>query len=423
MKLDIIREKIGENVHFTGITDSRYKTNLITINFINNLSLDTASANALTAYLIDKSNSEYPQYDEFARFMSGMYKAEIYSSISTFGNAQIITVSGSAIDNKYALDNENLSMELCNSLCDCVFSPATENGAFIDDRFETERKNLIDDINASINEKRIYAVNRANEIMFSGQPCGLAKNGNVDTASALTNAKTFELYKKLINESKVEIIFIGCGAFDDIKQYIKDKFDSLSGERNTDILPVNTEIDGSLKEVTDIFNVVQSKMVLGFKSNDYKEAPMTVMSALYGGTPSSKLFKNVREKLSLCYYCASRANKATSSLKVDCGVESENIEKARTEILHQLELMCSGDITDDEVSETKLALINALKGTADSPSGLSAWYLTRILSGDLLTPDEQIERIKAVTKEEIIKSAQSLTLDTVYVLTGEASDE
>ena len=178
-----------------------------------------------------------------------------------------------------------------------------------------------------------------------------------------------------------------------------------------------------MKEVTEYFNVVQSKMVLGFKSENYDEAPMTVMAALYGGTANSKLFKNVREKLSLCYYCAARANRATRSLKVDCGVESENIEKARAEILRQLDLIKSGEVTDDEVRETKLALVNALKTTADSPSTLSAWYLTRILSGNLNSPDEQIQRLNAVTKEEIIKAAQSLKLDTVYVLTTEGSNE
>ena len=421
--MNIKREKIAKNVHFCGITDKRYKTNSISINFITNLSLDTASANALSAYLLDKSNSEYKEYDEFAKLLNSMYKAEIYSSITSYGNAQIISISANAIDNKYALNGEDLRLESVRTLMSCIFSPALDNGQFFDDRFKTERKNLVDDINATINEKRTYAINKANEIMFGGQPCGIAKNGAAKIAEGLENKTTFDLYKKLISESIVEIIFIGCGDFEDIKEFVKEKFSASENERNTEIIPVNTKADGELKEVTEYFNVVQSKMVLGFKSENYDEAPMTVMAALYGGTANSKLFKNVREKLSLCYYCAARANRATRSLKVDCGVESENIEKARAEILRQLDLIKNGEVTDDEVRETKLALVNALKTTADSPSTLSAWYLTRILSSNLISPDEQIQRLNAVTKEEIIKAAQSLKLDTVYVLTTEGSNE
>lgn len=421
--MNIKREKIAENVYFCGVTDKRYKTNQISINFITNLSLDTASANALAAYLLDKSNSQYSEYDEFAKYLNSLYKAEIYSSITSYGNAQIISFSANAIDNKYALSGEDLRLLSAKTLMNCVFSPATLDGKFYEERFKTERKNLVDDINAVINEKRTFAINRANEIMFSGQPCGIAKNGTAEIAVNLENTEVFEVYKKLISTAKIEIIFIGCGEFDDIKSFVSSEISAFSGERNTEILPLKTSENEETKEVTEYFNVVQSKMVLGFKSDCYSEAAMSVMAALYGGTANSKLFKNVREKLSLCYYCAARATKATQSLKVDCGVESENIEKAKAEILHQLDLIKSGDVTDDEVTETKLALSGALKSTTDSPQALSAWFLTRILSGDLITPDEQIEKINAVTKDEIISAAKSLKLDTVYVLTTEGANE
>ena len=183
--MNIKREKIAKNVHFCGITDKRYKTNSISINFITNLSLDTASANALSAYLLDKSNSEYKEYDEFAKLLNSMYKAEIYSSITSYGNAQIISISANAIDNKYALNGEDLRLESVRTLMSCIFSPALDNGKFFDDRFKTERKNLVDDINATINEKRTYAINKANEIMFGGQPCGIAKNGTAEIAEGL----------------------------------------------------------------------------------------------------------------------------------------------------------------------------------------------------------------------------------------------
>ena len=420
--MDINRVKIGENIHFCSIIDKRYKTNSISLNFVTKLSDDTVSAYALIPALLDKANTEYPEYDEFSKMLNGMYKADIESYATSFGNKQIVSVVGNCIDDKYALSNEPLRLMTAKTVYNCAFSPVLKDGKFIAERFETERANLIDDINAEINDKRTYAINRANEIMFSGEPCGISKNGTADGAKALTNEGVLSAYEKLITNSQIEIIFVGtCGA-DEIKNFFTEKFAQNKTDRNIEIPSVKFGSNQNVKEVTDKFKVVQSKMVLGFKTESFDEAIMSMMTALYGGTPSSKLFKNVREKLSLCYYCAARGNASTGSIKVDCGVENENIVKAKDEILHQLELMKNGEITDSEVEETKLALCGSLKSLADSPSTLKSWYLTRILTGDLKTPDQRIAELLAVTKEQIIAASKSLVLDTVYVLTGEGCE-
>ena len=421
--MNIIREKIGENIHFCAICDERYKTANISVNFVTSLDEDTVSAYALIPSLIDKSNANYPEYDEFSKMLNGMYKADIEAYTSTYGNAHIISVSGSSIDDRFALSGEKLRLQTAKTVYDCIYSPVLSDDGFISDRFETERANLIDDINAQINDKRSYAIGRANEIMFSGQPCGIDKNGTVEDAKALKNSDVLSAYRNLINTAKIEIVFVGADGADEIKDFFTEKFGGENGDRNTEITEVIKGTDGNIKEVTDKFKVAQSKMVLGFKAESFDEAVMNMAIALYGGTPSSKLFKNVREKLSLCYYCAARLNTATCSVRVDCGVENENITKAKDEILRQLELMKNGEITDSEVEETKLALCNSLKSIADSPSTLRGYYLTRILGGDLQSPDERIEKISNVTKEQIIGAVQGLTLDTVYVLTGEGENE
>ena len=144
-----------------------------------------------------------------------------------------------------------------------------------------------------------------------------------------------------------------------------------------------------------------------------------LMSTLLGETPFSKLFANVREKLSLCYYCASGFNDSKGTLMIDSGVENVNVEKARVEILNQLDDIRKGNFTDEEMSNSILSILNLLKGVGDTPSSLVNWYFSRFCRGEIISPDEEISRIKAVTREQIIEAANSFKLDTVYVMTGE----
>ncbi len=170
--------------------------------------------------------------------------------------------------------------------------------------------------------------------------------------------------------------------------------------------------------VTEPHDVAQSKMVMAFKTGYENIAVMRLMNAVYGGSPISKLFMNVREKLSLCYYCSSGYNDRKGVLYVDSGVEHANAKKAEAEILNQLEAMKKGDFTDDEFENARRTMLNGIKGVSDNANDIGNWYFQRIYSGDIFTPEEYIERLKKVTREEVIAAANSLRLDTVYVLTG-----
>ena len=161
---------------------------------------------------------------------------------------------------------------------------------------------------------------------------------------------------------------------------------------------------------------------MGFRSGtvlrdgDYPK--MALMSELYGGAPSSKLFMNVREKMSLCYYCVSMPEAVKGIMFVRAGIENENFETARDAILEQLELVKKGEFTDEELSSAKLSLINAYREISDNPQSLQNWYIGRALSGITQSPDETIEVVKNITKEEIVATANKVVLDTVYFLRG-----
>ena len=140
---------------------------------------------------------------------------------------------------------------------------------------------------------------------------------------------------------------------------------------------------------------------------------------IMGGTPFSRLFLNVREKLSLCYYCAARFDGATGIMMVDIGLEKGNKDKAKEEILRQLSLVAQGEFDGEELENTKLSYINSLKSVGDSLAAIESWYLMQILWYEQPASTEQeVEAVQAVTREQVIGAASQVTLDTVYFLTS-----
>lgn len=419
------RKRIGgedSGIFLTVLTDKKLKTNSFIVHFMTRLTEENAAANAAVAFMTEDCCKEYPDITSFSRRLAQLYGSSIRGGISRFYDNQTITVSGSSIADKYALEGEEISYGLLKLICGCIFEPPTENEAFPEKQFALKRQELIDDIDADINDKRSYAIKRARAEIYENEPTGLAVKGEREAAAALTPAQAYAAYRELLKSARIEIIFVGTELPEKCEKLIEEKFGALERENvcypDSKPSPVKKEP----KFVTERLDVVQSKMVMAFKHDIAGDVtPATrIFNAVFGSTPFSMLFKNVREKLSLCYYCSSSFNSEKRTVFVDSGVESGNIDAAREEILRQLELIRKGEFSDELLEQSKLYVICALKGVGDSPRSAADWYFEYCLESEenTLSPEEYIERIKAVTKEDVCAFAKALTLDTVYVLTG-----
>ncbi|MGI5959111.1 MAG: EF-P 5-aminopentanol modification-associated protein YfmF [Massiliimalia sp.] len=421
------RESLQDGIYFSSISDKRFKTNRIAMNFIVPLSRETAAQNALLSYLMRKSTAAYPDFTEFSRYLTGLYGAYADGSVDKMGDSQVVTFSVGALDDRYTLEGEPLTQLLSQVLCDMVLHPALENGQFPEKEIALEKNALCDTIRAEINDKRAYAVSRASALMCQGEPFGLSRYGTVEEVMALTGQQLIDAYHHLLETARVEVIFAGSGCAETAKQIVAEAF---SGQKRSyqpapqtvPHLPVQQVL-----EETEVMDVNQSKMVLGFSSGLGAESSwipaFRVMTAVFGGTPMSKLFLNVREKMSLCYYCAARPDRTKGIVRVDCGVENVNIQKARAEILNQLEEMKQGNITEEEISHAVMSLVNSYKTLNDSNVAISGHYLGEILTNTIRTPEEEAELIRGVTKEQIVEMANKLHLDICYVLTGKEGSE
>ena len=420
------RVQIAEGVYFNTIFDNRFKTSRIAVTMLVGLDKDKVAANAIVPNILTRSCKAYPTYFEFSQKLDMLYGTSITGINSKMGDFQALTLYAVGIDDKYSLDGESVNKEMAEIICDVLFDPNVENGEFKEEDFKQEQRQLIEAIDAQFNNKRAYSMKRFLEVMFKDEKYGINKYGTKEQVLALTSKDAYNAYLEIIKTAKVEIMCLGSNDNDDVCRLFKEKFSSIErdfAEGENVVVPRATEV----KEQTDRLDVEQSKLILGFRTDcaepSDKVSGMKLTSAVLGGTAHSKLFNNVREKLSLCYYCSSAYDSNKGLLYIESGVQKENIEKAKAAILNEIEEMKKGNITDEEMTSTKLSLCNKYMTSVDSPSGTQAWYLAQMLKGKPISPQEQAELINAVTKEQVVAAANKLTLDTVYVLTKNDSEE
>ncbi len=422
MSITFNKESLYNGIDFSSLVDKRFKTNLISIWIIDKLSDENAPYNALLMSFISKSNKKYPDITLLNKKLSSLYGASLSGTTSKVGDNQFMMLGMSCIADKYALDSEKLTSESVDILMDCLLNPNVENNGFSKKLFNPIKQELIDDIEAIINDKRSYALMKTSKISMKGEPSSTRSCGEKEYAENITPVSAYERYLELLKTSEIKIVFVGSECPSEVKEKIKERLSVINrnfkGKTTSEFSPAKAE---PVFE-TELLDVMQSKMVMSFKCSDRNSHAVRLMTAIFGATPFSKLFVNVREKMSLCYYCAARYDEVKGVLNVDSGVEQENIEKARTEILNQLESMKKGEFTDEEMNNSLLSLINAAKSMNDSAASLASWYLKQDVMGTNYSPEEEIEHLKSVTREDIIKAASSLTLDTVYVLTKKGDE-
>ncbi|MBR2875839.1 MAG: insulinase family protein [Clostridia bacterium] len=420
-------EEFGNGTEFCTVKAEGFKTACASVSFMLPLS-DKASGYALVPNILTRSSEKYPTLTLLERQLATLYGAEIATDVSKIGEHQVLKVAIASVDDRFALHNEKIVSECCRVLFELVFNPKLTDGKFDAEEVESEKRLLAEQLSAEMSDKRVYAKNRCEEIMCEEELYGINRLGTVEDINAITAETLSENYKTLLKEARVLVSVSANGniEIDSIKKMFTEYVSRI--ERNislSDTLYVEKAED--VTYVKETAPVKQGKLVMGFrmgmKNRDDNYAARRIMTDVFGGNPNSKLFKVVREEMSLCYYCSARMVRAKGIMLVQSGIESFNEEKAKEAILNQLEEIKKGNFTEDDLDASKKALEDAFKSVSDSPEALDSWFTTQIGSGEYLYPEDYINAFKKVTKEEVIKAAEEVTLDTVFMLEGTEEDE
>ncbi|MBR2715383.1 MAG: insulinase family protein [Ruminococcus sp.] len=422
----LIRRSITDSVTFNTIKESRFKTTRISVTAFLPLDITTAANNALMSLVLTRSCEKYPDFTVLSRKLSSLYGASLSSGFRKMGDVQALTFSISGIDDRFALSDEIISKELSTLLCDVIFNPFLKDGLFDINECEQERRQLIDMIDAEFNEKRIYSSQKALSIMCSDEAYGINRYGTKEDVIAATPQDLYTAWQNMLKKARFEIIYVG----DSDSSMAFDVFNSRFSEISRTPSVLNTQVvkcAENVKVENEDMELSQSKLIMGFRTEiaepDEDVMAVRLMCSVLGGTAHSKLFCNVREKLSLCYYCSSSYIRSKGIMLVESGVERENIEKTKEAILGEIKAMQNGEITDEEIEATKMSMANAFYSSCDTVGGINSYYLSQMLDGTIYTPQQAVDKVNSLTKEDVVRCAKKLTLDTVFTLTGVQSLE
>ena len=221
----------------------------------------------------------------------------------------------------------------------------------------------------------------------------------------------------LINTANIEIFYVGR----EDKPYVQEQFTkafSTLDNRTVQPFPKSAKsvAKSTVAELSESMDVNQTKLIMAFKTDCSNRHANIVMHAILGLTPTSKLFANVREKLSLCYYCQSSIDNTKGVLYIDSGIEPKNYEQSKQAILQQVEDLKDGNSSEHDVDEAITYISSSLKSLGDVHADYVSWYLTDIVHGLNRTLDSELEKFRKVTKPQIVQSAKALVLDTIYTL-------
>lgn len=418
----LVREKIGSESYINFINTDKFRSDRITLSFVTPLDRDKATVNALVPFILRKGCRSCPDFTALNRKLAEMYGAVLDADVSKLADSQIIEISLTFVDDRFAIDGEKMSEKAAELVADIALDPALdENGAFGEKDVELEKVCLADTIASELNEKRVYAVTKLCELIFEGEPFAVKRYGYLDRIDEITPQSAADAWRELVRTSRIEIMVTGMGDPGAVKAVFENRIGSLDRD------PVIRERTKPLayteyKEGTEEMDIAQGKLVMGFRmgapETEREKDAARLMAILYGATPFSKLFLNVREKMSLCYYASAHFERRSGIMLVDSGIEFKNYDAARSEIIRQLDLMKEGDFTDEELSETKLIIKSSLGSVDDSLSAMESWYMNGILDGVILTPEEDIENIYEITREEIVEAAGKAKLAACFFLKG-----
>ncbi len=418
-------KRLADGVELMTNRTDKFKTGLLSVTLTVPLRRETATAGALIPDVLYRGSSRHPDMEQLSAATDALYGASLGPAVRQRGESQCVSFLCSVIDDRYALDGSAVLEPAAALMGEVLLDPVRSDGVFRPDYVKGEGANLADRIRARVNDKRSWAMFRLVQEMCAGEAYAVDKLGDAEEALSMSPAGLWADYQALLNRAKVTFYYGGSAHPDRVEETVRRAFAPLMTGRSAPVeCAVPAEPAGPVRTVTEEMDVTQGKLSMGFRTGgvtmDSPDYPaLLVCNALYGGSVNSRLFLNVREKLSLCYYAASMIDKLKGLMVVSSGVEFADFDRAQEAILAQLDELRAGRFTGEELNAAVRSVVNGLRSRLDSQGQMEDDCVTRLICSS--GPDDGTALIRAVeqvTAEQAAQAAKKIKLDTVYRLTG-----
>lgn len=414
---------IFDNINLYVIKDTKYKTVLASTYLHRNLNREEVTYNSLLSKVLKTATKKYSSILDLNIYAEKLYGCSFDMGVTKRANIQSIVSQVNFLNELYCDDNilnDSLSLML-----DMLFEPYVVDNAFFAEYVSNQKKNLKDDIDSLINDKRAYASIRCLEEMCRGEQNSVVEIGYKEDLDSINEKNLYEHYKSIIFTSPIDIFMVGDVDTMKVVNLLKEYFSGFTFNISLVNIMYSNKSVTKEKYVEDNMSVNQGKLAIGLRTGINVDNPLYYAlltgNSIFGSGAHSKLFNNVREKLSLCYYAYSRLDKYNGIMMIGSGIEFENFQKTRDAVLGELQAVKNGDFTDDEIMIAKEYIISSFSSYEDSPGMLIDYYMGMAFSDDYPSISTVCEKVREVTRDDILTAFKSVNTDTVYFLNGKES--
>jgi len=408
-----------DRVYLTCIPSEKFKTSFLSAQIAAPLEKETAGCNALMVNVLSRGTVRCPDMASIGRELDLLYGARLEPTVRKKGENQLFGFVASCIDDRFLPKGEKLLEKLTDLLGEFFCMPVTRGGRLLEAYVESERENLADMIRSDINDKRAYAARRLLEEMCAGERYGLRRMGSAGDVENISLQRLNRHYRETLPKGRLELFYCGSAPEKRVAGAFARAFAALP--RQGALEPVQTirrPARETCRVVTEELDVGQGKLCIGCRTDCTDMAAAMLMNAMFGGATTSKLFVNVRERLSLCYYADSAYHRLKGLVTVSSGIEFQNYGRAVEEILRQLEALRRGDWEDWEIEGARQSLVNSLRTMEDSAGSMEDFVMGQAAAGSDETIPGLIAALAEVTPERVRAAAESVKPDTIYFLKG-----
>jgi len=401
--------------------DSRFKQGCLSFQLVRKMEAEESALNALLPAVLLRGTNRHPDLRAITQHLDTLYGATVGTLVRRVGDYQTTGLYCGFMDDRFALKGDRVLEGVAAFLEEVLLDYPMEGEGFRRDYVESEKKNLIATIESQLNDKRAYAMGQLLKTMCREDTFGLPRLGEISQVASIDAESLLRHYRSILRESPIHIFYVGSADSGYVEHLLQPLLEKL-GQRSTQLPAQTALLDSMGSNVVETMEVSQGKLCMGFVTpitNRTPEFPaMQLMNTIFGAGMTSKLFLNVREKLSLCYSVGSGYYGTKGIVTVSAGIDFEKEQQTREEILRQLDACRAGEISEEELTAAKEAVLSSLRATHDAPGSIEGYYATAALSSMGMTPAEYMQAVEAVTLEQVVAAANSLRLHTTYFLKG-----
>lgn len=413
--------EIIKGVHLHFIQSEKFKTNKIKVRFSAPMSEKTIAGRVLTASMLETSNALYPTSQAFREKLANLYGANYSTSLSRRGLVHYLNINLSFVRDQFLSRKNMLADEILDFLKASLFFPLSNGQAFDTKTFEIEKRNVLTDLEAEIENHFYHAHRELNNLFYDLPEMRIPRVATIELVEKETAETSFAAFQQMLNQDQIDFFFIG--DFNEIA--VREKIQEFQFSEREQPLQLSYQQNYSniTREKLEQRDVHQSIVELAYhfssQYGDRSHLPLIVLNGLLGGFAHSKLFVNVREKESLAYTISSSFDIFSGLMRIYAGIDRVNRTKTIALINRQILDLKRGHFTDEELEQTKNMLKNSILLAQDRQNTLiERAYMSSVLGKKFLSLEAWLKALENVSKADLIETAQQLKLQAIYFMEG-----